>query len=176
MVLKTHYATFLAVASSIFSHFLHTIRRSQWAHFGANRMSKYLSVLEIFRKRSQNKVPEWYRKHIVQLFSHLPHRIFLIFCIPLEGDMGHILAQTACRNDLSFSIYWGKGAKIGVRIGTENLLCRFLQFASLDFSDFQQAIRAKHWVQFRKICISNGLPVLDILVKKGQKLTFLYIS
>ena len=89
----------------------------------------------------------------MQLFSHLPHRIFLIFCIPLEGDIGHILAQTACRNDFLFSIYWGKGAKIGVRIGTENLLCRFLQFGSLDFSDFQQAVRAQHWVHLRRICI-----------------------
>ena len=108
----------------------------------------------------------------MQFFSHLPDRIFLIFCIPLEGDIGHILAQTACRNDLSFSIYWGKGAKIGVRIGTENLLCHFLQFDSLDFSDFQQPVRAQQWVHLRRICISNGLPVLDILVKKGQKLTF----
>ena len=98
----------------------------------------------------------------MQLFSHLPDRIFLIFCIPLEGVIGHILEQTACRNDFSFSIYWGKGAKIEVRIGTENLLCRFLQFGSLDFSDFQQAVRAQHWVHLRRICISNRLPVLHI--------------
>ena len=108
----------------------------------------------------------------MQLFLHLPHRIFLIFCIPLEGDIGHILAQTACRSDFLFSIYWGKGAKIGVRIGTENLLCRFLQFGSLDFSDFQQAVRAQHWVHLRRISISNRLPVLDILVKKCQNWRF----
>ena len=139
-------------------------------------MSKYLSVLDIFRKRCQNKVPAWYRKHIMPLFSHLPYRIFLSFCIPLEGDMGHILAQTACRNIFSFSIYWEKGVKIGVRIGTENLLCRFLQFGTLEFSDFYEAVRAQHWVHLRRICISNGLPVLHIMVKKGQKLSFLYIS
>ena len=172
MVLKTHYATFLALASPIFSHFLYTIRRSWWAQFGANRMSKYLSVLDIFRKRSQNKVPEWYWKHIMQFFSHLPDRIFLIFCIPLEGDIGHILAQTACRNDLSFSIYWGKGAKIGVRIGTENLLCRFLQFASLDFSDFQQAVRAQHWVHLRRICISKDFRFLTFWSKRAKNWRF----
>ena len=108
----------------------------------------------------------------MQLFSHLPHRIFLIFCIPLEGDMGHILAQTACRNDLSFSIYWGKGAKIGVRIGTENLLCRFLQFASLDFSDFQQAVRAQHWVHLRRICISKDFRFLTFWSKRAKNWRF----
>ena len=110
------------------------------------------------------------------LLSHLSQRMFLIFCIALEGDIGHISAQTACRNHLLFLIYWGKGAKIGVRIGTENLLCRFLQFGSLDYSDFHLAVRAQPWVHLPRNRISNGLPVLDILVKKGQKLTFLNIS
>ena len=142
------------------------------AQFGANRISKYLSVLDIFRKRCQNKVPEWCWKHTMQLFSHLPHRIFLIFYIPLESDMGHILAQTACRNDFSFSIYWGKGAKIGVRIGTENLLCRFLQFGSLDFSDFQQAVRAQHWVHLRRICISKDFRFLTFWSKRAKNWRF----
>ena len=108
----------------------------------------------------------------MQLFSHLLHRIFLIFCIPLEGDMGYILAQAACRNDLSFSIYWGKGAKIGVRIGTENLLCRFLQFGSLDFSDYQQAVRAQHWVHLRRICISKDFRFLTFWSKSAKNWRF----
>ena len=103
-------------------------------------MSKYLSVLDIFRKRCQNKVPEWYWKHIMQFFSHLPDRIFLIICIPLDGDIGHILAQTACRNDFSFSIYWGKGAKIGVRIGTESLLSDFFNLAHWIFLIFSKLL------------------------------------
>ena len=106
----------------------------------------------------------------MQFFSHLPDRIFLIFCIPLEGDIGHIFAQTASRNDLSFSIYWGKAAKIGVRMETEKLLCRFLQFASLDFSDFQQAVRAQHCVHLHRICISKDFRFLTFWSKKRPKI------
>ena len=80
-------------------------------------MSKYLSVLDIFRKRSQNKVPEWYWKQFLQFFSHLPDRIFLIFGIPIEGDIGHILRKPHVEMIFCSRYIGEKGPKSGSELG-----------------------------------------------------------
>ena len=114
MVLKTHYATFLAVASSDFSNFLYTIRRWYRAHFGANCMSKWFVVLDILGKRGQNRGQNWDRKFVVP----------------------------------------------------------FLQFRSLHFSDFQQGVRAQHWVHLRRICISKDFRFLTFWSKRAKNWRF----
>ena len=136
-------------------------------------MSKYLSVLDIFWKRSQNKVPEWYWKHIMQLFSHLPHRIFLIFCIPLDHYTiwGTFWPETHVEIIFRSRYIKENGPTSGSETGPK--ICSAVFF---NFSDCQQPVRALHWVHLCRICISNALSVLDILVKTCQKLTFLDIS
>ena len=110
----------------------------------------------------------------MQFFSHLPHRIFLIFCISLEGDIRHSLAETACRNDFSFSIYWGKRGKIGVRIWARapHLITKTTHFTRL-------------FPSYRRLCIKSYIYTLFIkklfrsycivLKNRGYKTMFLNV-
>ena len=56
------------------------------------------------QKLGRNPGPKWYRKQrIFQSFSDLARQIFLISCMPLEVNSGHVSVKTACPGNIRFS-------------------------------------------------------------------------